>query len=272
MTDINDIDSLYKNLHSEQLVAEEDINRHSAITIINIILEYFEPQSVLDIGCGLGTWLSVFQKLGIADIQGVDGLWLQDELLRVPQQYVKKVNLENPLHLNRRFDLAISLEVAEHIHQDYAVDFVRSLTRHASVILFSAAVPNQGGHGHINEQWLDYWITLFHGEGYLPLDFIRGQIWNDPSVLWWLRQNIIILVDEQLLNERPDLQVIASFPTPLSIIHPDVYAYRLQQAHGLIHQYENILHILRQGGTFQVTCSEQGVMDITHLNSRLQQP
>ena len=62
-------------------------------------------------------------------------------------------DLAQPLQIDRRFDLALSLEVAEHLPPECGSEFVQTLTDLSSVILFSAAIPFQGGTDHLNEQW-----------------------------------------------------------------------------------------------------------------------
>lgn len=131
-------------------------SKRSAEQIVPILLELIQPQSVIDVGCGTGTWLSVFCEHGIEDIWGVDGDYVQEEALEIPKDRFLSHDLTKPLALDRKFDLAISLEVAEHLPCDSAEAFVDSLTQLAPVILFSAAIPFQGGVGHVNEQWQEY--------------------------------------------------------------------------------------------------------------------
>ena len=77
---------------------------------------------------------------------------------------------------------------------------IATLAAHGDCVLFSAAIPFQGGHHHVNEQFLDYWIKLFAEHGYRPLDIVRGHIWEDASILWWLRQNCIVFCSDRLLE------------------------------------------------------------------------
>ena len=105
------------------------------------------------------------------------------------------------LKLNDAFDLAISMEVAEHLPERCAEPFVESLTRLADVVLFSAAVPFQGGIGHVNEQWGSYWVALFRNRGYTAVDIIRKRIWNDDQIPYWYRQNTLLFVKDGKLDE-----------------------------------------------------------------------
>ena len=109
--------------------------------------------------------------------------------LQVPSEIVTNQDLEIGFSLARRFDLVVCLEVTEHLPERCATTFVESLTNQSDLILLSAAIPFQGGHHHVNEQFLDYWVKLFAIHAYRPLDFVRPRIWTDSRVIWWLRLN-----------------------------------------------------------------------------------
>ena len=103
-------------------------------------------------------------------------------------------DLAQPLQIDRRFDLALSLEVAEHLPPECGSEFVQTLTDLSSVILFSAAIPFQGGTDHLNEQWPEYWADRFDARGYVPIDCIRRRIWRNEDVEWWYAQNLMFFV------------------------------------------------------------------------------
>src|SRR5207247_712808 len=147
-----------------------------------------------------------------------------------PEQAILNIDLEKAFDLGRRFDLVVCLEVAEHLSPPAAASFVESLTRHADVVLFSAAIPHQGGHHHLNEQFLDYWNETSTQHGYRAVDFLRPLLWSDRSVLWWLRQNIVVFVRQALATGDGSFARLAERGGPLSIVHPDVYLSRLTGA------------------------------------------
>ena len=135
-------------------------------------------KSVVDVGCGDGSWLFVLQEdYGKDDILGIDGPWIHEDQLNIPKECFLRAPLDESLPIDRKFDMAISLEVAEHLPEARAEGFVEDLTRLAPLVLFSAAVPGQGGTNHVNEQWQDYWIALFGARGFLPINsgFSRRQ-------------------------------------------------------------------------------------------------
>jgi SAM-dependent methyltransferase len=258
-------EGIYRDLHGGQLAAQEAANAASAERILDIVREYYQPASVLDVGCGLGTWLKVAQARGIADIMGVEGAWLDRSKLQVDGARVRMVELEKSFDLGRQFDLAICLEVAEHLSADAADAFVASLTRHAPVVLFSAAIPYQGGHHHVNERFLPYWMERFAHHGYRPLNVIRGKIWDDPTILWWLRQNIVLFAKHERIagDERLRRAAEESDAYPLSVVHPDVYVSRVGAGFQAIEQLQRIAGVFGQGGMFRVTLEPNGSFTIT---------
>jgi SAM-dependent methyltransferase len=201
---------------------QQDGSRRSAQTIIPMVQELLSASSVLDVGCGTGGWLAEFQAAGVRDIAGVDGDYVDLDMLQIRREHFLAHDLTQPLSLNRRYDLVVSLEVAEHLPASSADDFVQSLVRHGDVILFSAAVPYQGGRHHVNEQWPDYWAAKFMACGYVPIDAIRRKIWDNDNVQWWYAQNTILYVNREALGKYPLLQGSGE-QTALPLIHPRLY-------------------------------------------------
>jgi SAM-dependent methyltransferase len=198
------------------------ITSESAKIIVPLIIDLVSPHSVIDIGCGTGTWLSVFKAHNVDDITGVDGHWVPTEMLRIPKSCFLAHDLTQTFNIVRRFDLAVSLEVAEHLNQEHARNFVGTLVKLSSVILFSAAIPFQGGTHHVNEAWPDYWAKLFGEYEYVPIDCIRETVWNDGDVAWWYAQNIIVFAEKQHVLKTPKLQKAfeRTRVSQLSIVHP----------------------------------------------------
>jgi SAM-dependent methyltransferase len=258
--------AIYQDLHARQLESEEANNRHSARVILGMLFEVFQPKSMLDVGCGLGTWISVARDMGVQDVNGIDGAWLDKTRLRVPQDLVQVRDLEKPFDLKRRFDLVTCLEVAEHLDGSVARNFVASLSALGDVLLFSAAIPFQGGHHHVNEQWPDYWMLLFQEQGYRPVDFVRGRIWNDSSILWWLRQNILLFVNDRAMQECRFFREMSGRNSPLSIVHPDVFVSRLKSAQAVVEEHNKLITLLAVGGTFSVKKEPNGQITITRSN------
>ena len=83
--------------------------------------------------------------------------------------------------------------MVEHLPESHADPIVDGLCASADVILFSAAIPLQGGENHINEQWPTYWQARFAARGFVMLDVFRERFWNEPKVDWWYRQNLFLV-------------------------------------------------------------------------------
>lgn len=217
--------------YNAMLEANAEARLTSAREILGPMFRTFSPTSVLDVGCGHGAWLQVCRELGADMIQGVDGPWIDTEALAIPASQFMAQALDEPLDLGRTFDLVVSLEVAEHLSESAADTFIDSLVRHGDVILFSAAVPFQGGHGHINEQWQTYWAVKFADRGYQALDVIRPTIWGNESIFWWLRQNTILFLNQTALEQYPELnQERVTDLNALATVHPALYMHWVAQS------------------------------------------
>ncbi len=169
------------------------ITRPSALVVCPIVFALLDaPQTVCDFGCGVGTWLKVFSELGTQDVLGLEGDWLDTQYVVIPFESLKITDLSSTVQLNKIYDLAVSLEVAEHIDEKYADVFVDNIAQASDTILFSAAIPGQGGVNHVNEQPHQYWIDKFENRGYVTFDCIRWRIANNPKVFPWYQNNIYI--------------------------------------------------------------------------------
>jgi SAM-dependent methyltransferase len=196
--------------------------RRSARSIVPVVLAHVPAKSVIDIGCGTGIWLSVFAVHGIADFVGVDGHFFAAHTIEIPVERYVSFDLTRPYACARRFDLVVSLEVAEHLPPDCAEALVASLVRLGLAVLFSAAIPGQGGTHHVNERWQDYWAGLFNEHDYVPVDCIRKAVWDNPEVAWWYAQNTILYCARSHAAATPALarEIERSSGLPLNIVHP----------------------------------------------------
>lgn len=209
---------------------QKEGSKQSAQKIVPFIVNLLHPQSVVDVGCGVGTWLSVFKNHKVTNILGIDGSYVDRKQLLINESEFLPKNLTEPIEVGKRFDLAISLEVAEHLPNDKAEQFVTSLTKLASVVLFSAAIPGQGGVHHVNEQWPDYWFKLFAKRNYVPIDCVRMHFWDDEKVQYWYTQNILLYVDKTYkasnhnLFDKINSSSLGKGGEPFSLVHPRMYS------------------------------------------------
>lgn len=167
-------------------------SRASARTVARLLLGEMAIGSLLDVGAGHGAWAAEWLAAGVPDVLAVDGDYVARDRLAIPAERFRPHDLSQPLDLGRRFDLVQSLEVAEHLPGASADGFVDTLARHGDVILFSAAVPHQGGEHHVNEQPLSYWRAKFAARGYAPYDWLRPHLASDRAVMPWYRFNSLI--------------------------------------------------------------------------------
>jgi len=206
--------------------AQQDGSIRSAKEILPIVFRLLDVESAADVGCGTGGWLAVCKAQGVREVLGIDGEYVDENMLHIAPDEFRSLDLSQPFDLGRTFDLVISLEVAEHLPEHAARTFVDSLTKHAQAVLFSAAIPYQGGKHHVNEQWQSYWAELFGSAGYVAVDCIRPLIWDNPNVQWWYAQNTILYVDPSAFARHPRLESeYRRQPSlPLSVVHPKLYS------------------------------------------------
>ncbi len=225
-----------KKPYTDNFFAELSWSLKSAEHIVPLILDLIHPKSVIDLGCGTGDFLHVFRENGVEDILGVDGEWVPRNKLHIPEKFFQSADLQRAFKLNRKFDLVISLEVAEHLPAESAKTFVESLTNLGPVILFSAAIPFQGGINHMNEQWPEYWVKLFKQKDYVPVDCIRKKIWNNKEVGMWYTNNILLFVKKDYVQKNKALQkeyeqTDESF---LSLVHPELYLFKIKRYYAFV--------------------------------------
>ena len=164
-------------------------SRRSARAVAGLLLPEIKISSLLDVGAGHGAWAAEWLAAGVKDVVAVDGDYVQRDQLAIPAANFLAHDLATPLDLGRRFDLVQTLEVAEHLPHAKADLFVDNLIAHGDVILFSAAVPHQGGEHHVNEQPPEYWRTKFAARGFAPFDFVRPALADKGDVMPWYRFN-----------------------------------------------------------------------------------
>jgi SAM-dependent methyltransferase len=201
-------------------------SQRSARVIVPLLLELVQPRSVVDVGCGTGSWLSVFRQCGIEDVRGIDGPHVPLDSLEISADRFSTFDLTQPLRLEQHFDLVVSLEVAEHLPRESADVFVESLVRLGPIVLFSAAVPGQGGTHHVNEQWPDYWVQRFARHGYVAIDALRPEVWKADDIEAWYVQNILLFVAAERVAADARLAAAQARTRPgqLSVVHPRLFA------------------------------------------------
>jgi SAM-dependent methyltransferase len=179
---------------------------HSVGTICESIYNEFKPRSVIDVGCGTGALLDALRKRG-CDVLGLEYSEAALHLCRAQHLPVLKFNLERDTFTDKRvFDVAISMEVAEHLPAiqrlpQIADRYVNFLTRLSPVIVFTAAPPAQGGRvgtDHVNEHPPSYWITKFHQRGFKH-DEALSRSWSEK---WKVAGDVALCYYQNLMIFR----------------------------------------------------------------------
>ncbi len=197
-----------KDIYNSDFYLEIDSNSlNSAAAIVPLLQNIFAATSVQDFGAGTGAWLAEFLKHGAKTVLGYDANRLVPALLHLPVKNMLQGCDFTALSFKPKMcsQLAISLEVAEHLPETSAAHFVQVLTQAAPCVVFSAALPGQGGTEHLNEQHPAYWQKLFAERGYVAFDPVRPLIYNNPNVCWWYRQNLFAFVQLAYLQAHPAL-------------------------------------------------------------------
>lgn len=213
------------NVYDTQFYEENRaVQSASAHRIVAAIQEFIKPDSVVDVGCGSGGMLAEWLRYGVKDVLGIDGDYVDRDLLMIPEDNFLSYDLTLPYPIKRRYDLATSFEVAEHLDQQYAVQFVELLCNLSDVVVFSAAIPGQGGTHHVNEQWQSYWGEIFAQNGYIASTYIRKRIWACDEVECFYRQNIVTYVKKEKIVHYPLLEKdLADSLSLLNVVAPYLY-------------------------------------------------
>jgi len=214
----------HPHYHDEKVAT----SRRAAERILPIVLSIIDVTSIIDVGCGPGSWLDVARQMGVVTLTGVEGEWatewFDDEGIRSRGFDLLLANLEDELRPAATFDLALCIEVIEHLSPERGESFVADLCRCAGHVLFGAAIPGQKGPNHLNTRWPSYWAECFAVHDYLPLDVVRGRVWGDDDLLVHHRQNPILFVRDDLY-ERALRRALEMGPPPLAAldqVHPSL--------------------------------------------------
>ncbi|PXX88886.1 hypothetical protein DIT71_17005 [Marinobacter vulgaris] len=204
----------------------------SAKPIVALLWEAIKPETVLDVGCATGIWLAQAQNHGAAKIKGIDGPWVPREELEIDEAFFVEHDLSqnNPADVGF-YDLAFCIEVAEHLAPEAAERFIEFLTSHADAVLFSAAIPGQGGTGHVNEQPQSYWHKKFSDRQFECFDIVRPEFWDDPKINVIYKQNMLIYAREgcainNILQEIYGTNAKITTNFSLDRIHPFLFKLR----------------------------------------------
>lgn len=215
-----------KKYTKEFFVELESNSYNSAKLVLPFVNDLLHPKSVIDIGCGTGEWLKVWNvDFGIEDIKGVEGPYIKKDLVKISPKKLAIQDLKLNYSEPRKYDLAMSLEVGEHLPKESSEELINTLVQLSDVVLFSAAIPGQEGTYHINEQYPEFWAAIFKKFNYVPVDYFREMLWRVSGIEYWYKQNMILYVHEDVLPHYPALLESSKHVNSnyLFRLHPDLY-------------------------------------------------
>jgi len=198
--------------------------QRSAKVVVSHLVDWWyrvdDSMSVLDVGCGEGHWAEEFADRTGCRVLGVDSGQGAGSVLG-PNEYCEldlAATLAAGEPLPGGFDLAVCLEVAEHLPPELSDVLVRELCRAAPVVLFSAAVPGQPGLEHVNCQWQTVWAERFEEAGFYVSQGIAWDLWEDSRVEWWYCQDMFLAWQPGVLpHDRTKVH---------AVIHPEHWQVR----------------------------------------------
>ena len=210
----------YREFHNKEYKEGAD---RAAKYIVNVANKLFSPKSVIDFGCGVGSFLDKFREFGVQETVGINMYADVKNHEFYKEDLNEEIRLVDKNNNVRKFDLALCLEVAEHIREENSEKLVKSLCAHSDIVIFSAAIPGQGGVGHINEQQPFYWGEIFQKNGFVPFDVMRFLLWEIEDLQYWYKQNTIPYIKFSILKDKKELNIMffRSLLYKLLTIHPE---------------------------------------------------
>lgn len=190
----NDITQKYDEEFFDYTISSE---LRSSSDVAGILMKYYRPQSVIDIGCGCGIYMKAFYDLGIEDVIGYDGSKHALEKGLLPEKMFLH-DLREHLLVDRKYDLCLCIEVAEHINNEYSIQLVQTLANASDIVFFTAASPGQGGLHHVNERPYEFWEGIFHKFGFRmdeQTEAVRREM-TEKGVIYWIARNMRIFKNE----------------------------------------------------------------------------
>jgi len=174
-------------------------------TTMDWFIDTYKPKSIIDYGCGIGAYLESGFNKGVERLQGFD---INGEILKkytnpLIGKFITYTDCTEKINTDK-YECIISIETAEHINPLKSEVFVMNLINSAdenSLIIFSAAQPEQNGTGHINCQTKEFWIELFNTYGF----GVDSQVTKEVSEKWktlkapkYVYNNLIIFKKDDL--------------------------------------------------------------------------
>lgn len=188
---LNDLKTLYDAEFYN--FSKEEVSKFVS-SFVDIIIKEFNPKSVADIGCGIGLYVNEFDKRGVEAV-GYDGSPYAIKNSVTRKGLLKIGDIRKNLNFDKKYDIVLSIEVAEHIPTKCSDIFVNTLTKCSDVIILTAAQKGQGGTDHINEQPRYFWIKKFEKKNFNFNKSLSEKLsfkMKEKGVPWWIHGNLMI--------------------------------------------------------------------------------
>jgi glutamate-1-semialdehyde aminotransferase len=209
--------------------------RQTALFVAPHVLDFVEPTSVVHVGCENDVWLHAFAECGVADGWGLVKPGTSISSPTISADRLLSCDVHVPFRCDRKFDLALYLDQAQHINPNTIRSTLDSLTRLAPVVLFTAAAPYQNGREGraVNEQWPDYWLARFAEFDFALIPGLRERLWTNSQVDWRVAQNGMLLASRAFLERHPDMRANTADvrELPHCVVHPRMFLETIQRHH-----------------------------------------
>jgi hypothetical protein len=138
--------------------------------------------SMVDFGCAVGSFLEGALKGGVKRIRGYEYAY-DSALPYIPAHIKPHISFGDagkPIDCGK-FDLAMSIEVAEHLLPEQSDTFVANLTNAGEkYVILTAAPPTQDGYYHLNLQPYEFWIDKIEARGWK----LRTDLADKAKAAW----------------------------------------------------------------------------------------
>ncbi|MES2731707.1 MAG: methyltransferase domain-containing protein [Bacteroidota bacterium] len=174
-------------------IADKDTPEHcfdfDLVAAIVTILKQHKAKTVVDLGCGLGIYCQVFKLAGLSPT-GYDG---NPHTHGLTDGRCNVLDLSADIEIGT-FDWVISLEVGEHVPQEYEETFLNNIAKSAKQgIILSWAVPGQEGLGHVNNHTNEYIIEKVEALGFTYVEKASKSLRRKAELSWFKNTLLVFL-------------------------------------------------------------------------------